>query len=87
MSGISRDDWLKALGDADVVTDDSALTVADICQQFNLCEDAVRERLRKLVASGSARRVVKIVPNSLGHKKRVTAFVLLPPNQSKRKKQ
>lgn len=60
-TGITRDDWLKALGEAVEPPDQQALTTTEFASMIGLGRTAARERLRRLVEQGKAVRTSKIV--------------------------
>lgn len=74
---ITRDDWLKALGDAVTPVEPDALTVRELSEMFGVPRKTMEERLRKMVESGKARRTLKYVRNAVGHPRRVSAYVLI----------
>lgn len=76
MATITRDDWLKALGDAAGPMDPDALTVRELSEMFGVPRKTMEERLRKLVDAGKAIRAQKIIYDSLGHPRRVGAYRL-----------
>ena len=75
-SGISRDEWLKALGDAVAPADPDALTVPELMQMFGLGRDAMRTRVSALVKAGKAVRTVKNQRTTAGYMQRVPAYKL-----------
>ena len=79
MSGITRDEWLRALGevtDAPVDSDPSAITIAEFAQMFALSRSTASKRLRLLEASGKAQRTMKQFRGSDGRMCRSLAFKL-----------
>lgn len=59
---ISRDEWLKALGEAgihDDVDDQDALTILEFAAMFGIDRQAAECRLKKLVKVGKATRTTK----------------------------
>lgn len=71
-SGISRDEWLAALGDTVKPLDQSALTVRELMAMFGLGLHSTRDRIRRLIESGQAVRVWKMVGSA-----RVPAYKLV----------
>jgi hypothetical protein len=60
--GINRDDWLRALRDAEGPPpeyDASAITVAEFAVQFQCGRECARKRLHALVATGHVQEVMK----------------------------
>lgn len=56
-SGITRDDWLKALGEAgrdDLQDDDQALTSTQFAAMFGIARSTAMARLEALVTAGKA---------------------------------
>lgn len=74
---ITRDEWLKALGDAVQPVDPDALTIREIQQQFNITKHKAEDKMRALVAAGAAVRVVKLVQRSNGAPYRAPAYKLV----------
>lgn len=64
MSGISRDEWLKALTDAGLheTDDQEAVTVPEFAAMFGLDRQTADRRLKRLEAIGKATRVRKRAP-------------------------
>lgn len=61
-SGISRDEWLKALaevGESDQDDDPEAITTSDFMAMMGLDRQTARRRLEKLVTLGKATRSKK----------------------------
>lgn len=73
---ISRDEWLKALGDTVRPLDPSAVTVNELAELLNIGRQAAYLRVRKLVDEGRATVAMKEVPSKHGIPKRVTAYKL-----------
>lgn len=78
-SGITRDDWLRAMQEAGLVheTDDGALTVTEFAEMFNLKSSTARRRLEMLVEAKKARETRKQVEDAQGRKTIVLAYRLL----------
>jgi DNA-binding Lrp family transcriptional regulator len=77
MSGIARDEWLAALGEADTPLEPNAITAPELARQLGVSVTQTRERIRKLIEQGKARRAVTTRTNINGHACRVTGYVLL----------
>lgn len=81
MSGISRNDWLVAIEEAEKgqlpAEDPSVLTAVDLADLLGLCESATRRRIRHLVEANKAEITSKLIRLSDGRLKRVTAYRLL----------
>ena len=73
---ITRDDWLKALGETVRPVEPDALTVRELAEMFGISRKTMEERLHKLVETGKARRTAKYVTNGAGYQRRVSAYVL-----------
>lgn len=60
-SGIRRDDWLKALGDAGISTEDdpTAITIGEFGALFGMSISVSRRHLDHLVSIGKATRTHK----------------------------
>lgn len=78
-TSITRDDWLKALGEADTPNDPDAVTVAEFATLMGMGRMAATARLVALEKSGKATRVRKIVTCDDGRKIRVRAYTLVRP--------
>lgn len=72
MATITRDEWLKALGEAVKPCDPDALTVRELCQRYGTGSSVMRERVNQLVQQKKAVRVWKIV-----EARRVPAYKLI----------
>lgn len=75
---ITRDDWLKALGETVNPVEPDAMTVRELAEMFGIPKKTMDDRIRALVDSGKARRTLKHVSNAVGHQRRVAAYVLTP---------
>lgn len=80
---ITRDEWLKAMGEAAAPADPDALSTAEIAKMFGIPITAASRRLRELVADGKAVRSVKLTAMVNGHSKRVPAYKLVKPKAKK----
>ena len=80
-SGISREDWLKALAEANVPTenDQQAVTVAEFAAMLDLTPWMAAYRLRNLHRNGRAVRTSKRGPDSRGRQKALVAYRLVEP--------
>jgi hypothetical protein len=74
---ISRDEWLKALGDAVQPSDPDALTVKDLEREFGMNRHKALAKALELVKAGLAVQVTKMVHRSNGHPYRAPAFKLV----------
>ncbi len=87
MSGITRDDWLKALAEAgidDVEDDQQAVTAAEFGAMFGLPAYSGERRLKALAAAGKATRTRKRVKLSNGRIVSCVAYRLVTPTKAKR---
>lgn len=77
-SGISRDAWLAALGQADIVDDPDALTITDLARLLGVGERTAYVKAAQLVKSGKAVEVLKRKAGStLGRRPIVKAYRLV----------
>jgi hypothetical protein len=60
-AGISRDEWLKALGETIERPDPNAMTTMEFAAMLGIGRTAARAKLTKLVAAGKARPTTKII--------------------------
>ena len=60
-SGISRDEWLAAIGESSSEDDQGAITSREFAVMLGLEITAARKRMAKLVASGKAIRTSKVI--------------------------
>jgi hypothetical protein len=81
-SGISRDEWLKALGE-DMPNDPAALTTYEIATLLGLERTAAKDRVRRLLQEGKAMRACKWIVNGAGVRTRVPAYKLIVPTKKK----
>jgi len=58
---ITRDEWLKALGESVKPCDPESLTINEIARQFDIGRQGAVARMRVLVESGQAIRTFKMV--------------------------
>jgi hypothetical protein len=82
---ITRDEWLRALGDAVQPVDPDALTVKDMAEQFGVGRHKALARINALIAEGKAVRVFKIVTRANGAPYRAAAYKLLPSKPTPRR--
>lgn len=75
--GITRDDWLAALGDSVKPNNPDALTVVELAQQFGLGRQGAYLRIQKLLRAGQAKRVYKHVEDGAGRLRPQPAYVLV----------
>lgn len=85
MSGPTRDEWLKALGEAVEPCDPTAVTVAELAEMLEIDRSSAYRHLRKLIDQGRAVQTVKRVMGPSGVGKRVPAYRLLPAQKTKKK--
>ena len=80
-SGITKDEWLKALAEAgeDDASDDLAITGTEFMAMMGVDRQTARRRLEKLVALGKATRTVKRELLTDGRKVRCVAYRLVQP--------
>lgn len=85
-SGISREDWLKALEDANVPTenDQGAVTVQEFADMMGVTRWMAGYNLRKLLSQGRAVRTHKRAMDTGGRCKTHVAYRLVEP-EAKRK--
>jgi len=76
---ITRDEWLKALGEADCQDDPEALSPSELAALLGVTTTCARFRIKKLVELGRAIRVTKIMTRPDGGRIRVPAYKLLQP--------
>lgn len=76
---ISREQWLKALDEAEpqIDNDPSVLTRADLCELLGLAKTAVGERIARMVKAGKAIRTTKVIADGAGRRIRVSAYRLV----------
>lgn len=83
---ISRDEWLKALGDAVRPCDPDALSAAEIAKMFQITRQMAYRRITQLLADGKAVSTFKMITTADGYPKRVVAYKLVtPPAKGKRR--
>lgn len=75
-ANITRDDWLKALGQAIEPADPNAITTTEFAQLLGIGRTAARAHLARLVSEGKARVTSKIVRSGVSAT-RCAAYVLV----------
>lgn len=80
---ISRDEWLKALGDAIKPLDPDALSLAELAGVLGVDRQMAYRHMRKLLRDGKAIAVQKMSVNSQGESRRVPAYKLVKPKAKK----
>lgn len=77
-SGISRDDWLKAIADVKQVPTDNAdaVTVQEFMALMGLTKWTASKRLNELATAGKAERTYKFIRSSLGGIVKIPAYRL-----------
>ncbi len=88
MSGISRDEWLTALKDAEIEPehDADAVTIHEFAAMFGLKMGAAKHRLETLVELGKATRTRKRQPSVSGRMIGYIAYRLREPKPQKRRR-
>ena len=78
MSGINRDEWLKALAECgeDDRSDPDAITSTEFMAMMGVDRQTARRRLEKLVAVGKATRTIKRERLSDGRTVRMNGYRL-----------
>lgn len=74
--GISRDEWMAALGDAVKPADPDALTIKEIGEMFGVGRQAAYLRVRKLLEQKRAIATFKDIQTTDG-RRRVPAYKLV----------
>lgn len=75
--GITREEWLSALGEADIKEDPSAFTIEELAKMLGIGRQAMNIRIRKLLSEGKADKARKRIRRSDGSLALVTAYKLL----------
>jgi hypothetical protein len=73
---ITRDEWLKALGEAVAPPDPEALTTRELAEMLGIPRKTMDNRIRLMVDQGKAMRTVKVVTTAQGTR-RVMAYKLV----------
>jgi hypothetical protein len=84
MTSISRDEWLRALGDTVIPPDPDAITSSEFAQMIGRGIIAARVRLDRMVAEGKAERTTKAIRRKDGVAQVVAAYRLVKPKGKKR---
>lgn len=74
---INREEWLRALAEAEEPEDPTALTASQFGDLFGMNRNTARKRLLELVKLGKAQPTTKLVADSTGRKQRYPAFKLV----------
>jgi hypothetical protein len=86
-SGITRDDWLTAMreaqGQAPAPDDPSVLTVQEFAALMGICRATAEKRMRALVASGKATHTTKPARRLNGVVSAISAYRLVPVGLSR----
>ncbi len=88
-ANISRDEWLKALGDAgyqDDVDDKDSISIDEFATMFGLPRTTAESRLRALVNDGKAVRSKKWGVTAYGRRVQLRTFRLVTPEKPTRKR-
>lgn len=83
---ISRDEWMRALGDAVAPTDPDAATVRELADEFGITYGHAGKHVRMLVKEGRAIRTVKVVRLTDGQTRRITAYRLVSATKAAKSK-
>lgn len=81
---IDRDEWLAALGNAAIPTDEDALTIHEVARAFGIAHHTAYRRVRDLLAQGRAVQVFKTIARVDGYARRVPAYRLAPTTIAKK---
>lgn len=79
MSGISRNEWLAALGDSVQPADQDAITAPELAALLGISDIAAYRRVKRLIAERRAVRTFKVIVTGAGITRRVPAYKLLKP--------
>lgn len=82
---LTRDAWLKALGEAAQPTDPDALTAQEIAAMLGMHHKVVGVYIRRLIAEGRAQQTCKMIQTTAGYTRRVPAYRLLDVPSRKRR--
>lgn len=75
--GITREEWLKALGEAEVPEDPSAFTISELEKLLGCSTSSTKRRVRKLLNERKATVAWKRVATNDGRFMKVPAYKLL----------
>lgn len=82
---ITRDEWLRALGEARIPLDPTAITVMELAAMLGVGREAAYRRILRLMKEGKATATRKMVTFTSGVTKPVAAYKLVntPPRRKK----
>lgn len=83
MSEITRDEWLKALGDAVQPLDPTAMSIMELSAMFGIGRMATYREVLRLLKAGRAVTTVKQITGPTGISRRVPAYKLVTPKKKK----
>lgn len=86
MTGITRDEWVAALKQAEPVNDPDVFTTYEIGAMVGIRGTAARKHIRRLFAEGKVARASKRITDTSGRVQCVTAYRLVRPEPSRKKK-
>lgn len=84
-ASINRDEWLRALAEAEGPTDQGAVTANEFGEITGIPRKTAADRLERLVGLGKASRTFKFTISRSGQRRRVTAYRLVPDAPKKRR--
>jgi hypothetical protein len=84
-ASISRDEWLKALKEAEDPGDPDAITAQEFASMFGIHRATAAVRLKRLVGAGKARTTSKRIYDSGGRGQMVAAYRLVKDDKRKGK--
>jgi hypothetical protein len=88
MSGITRDEWLRAMQEAGiddcVSNDEDAITVVEFQEMMGVGRSSALARLRALVKAGKATPAIRRAKDRTGRSISVPAYKLLTSPKKKR---
>ncbi len=81
MTEITRDEWLTAIKDAQVLPrpEPDVFTMQELAGLLGMGRQAATQRVRLLVTAGKVEQTVKVIRASDGRLRTVTAYRLLKP--------
>ncbi len=74
---ITRDEWLKAVGDAVMPCDPDAITVRELAEMLNVDHQAAYKQIRRLLKEGKAVPSRKRITHASGQSRTVAAYKLV----------
>jgi hypothetical protein len=77
MNPITRDEWLRAVADAEGPLDQDAISAGELGAMLQIPSRTALDRLSRMVSTGKAVRTFKVVTDASGRRRRVTAFKLV----------